>query len=83
MTVQRWRAQWTDEQGRAREFVFDSLDKRMIARIDFQLKCLHAASGAIHVPAAFDLEEVIYGLGNSNGSTYFLPHLASTLSQLR
>jgi hypothetical protein len=83
MAAQRWRTQWTDERGRVRELVFDSLDKRMIARIDFQLKCLHVASGAIHVPAAFDLEEVIYGLGNSNGSTHFLPDFTSTLSQLR
>ena len=44
MAVQRWRARWLDERGRQRELLFDSLNNRMIARIDFQLKCLHVAS---------------------------------------
>jgi hypothetical protein len=59
----------------------------MIARIDFQLKCLHVASGAIHVPETFELEEVIYGDGADNGAgksgrRTFPPDLAFTQSRL-
>jgi hypothetical protein len=83
--IQRWRATWIDERGNQREFLFDSLNNRMIARIDFQLKCLHVASGAIHVPKIYQLEEVVYetGTGVIGRRNNFLPHLASTQSQLR
>jgi hypothetical protein len=83
MASQRWRAKWQDELGREREFLFDSLNNRMIARIDFQLKCLHVASGALHVPEAFELEEVVYGKGNSSESKHFHPHFIASPFQLR
>ncbi|HEX7737586.1 MAG TPA: hypothetical protein VF458_22245 [Ktedonobacteraceae bacterium] len=81
MATQRWRAKWRDEMGREREFLFDSLNNRMVARIDFQLKCLHVASGAIHVPEVFEMEEVAYGQGNDSASSYFHPQQLVDLSR--
>lgn len=53
--VQRWKATWVEEEGE-QEFIFDSLNNLMIARIDFQLKFNHAFGGA--VPERVDLEEL-------------------------
>ncbi len=51
---QRWKATWI-EAGRRREFVFDSLDDRKIARIDGRLLAL---STGIRLPERFALDEV-------------------------
>lgn len=56
MSQQRWRARWRED-GREREYIFYSHSSRVIARIDFMLKC----SDPIHtlkIPEAFELEEV-------------------------
>lgn len=51
---QRWKATWM-EAGRLREFVFDSLDDRKIARIDGRLLALAAG---IRLPERFALDGV-------------------------
>ena len=56
---QGWRARWW-ENGREREFLFDSIDDRVVARIDFLLCCVNPANG-LTIPKAFELEEVFYG----------------------
>ena len=43
--MQRWRARWIEGE-ELREFTYDSLDNRMIARIDFRLKFPHGLRGA-------------------------------------
>lgn len=50
----RWKASWI-EAGRWREFVFESLDDRKIARIDGRLLAL--AKG-IRLPERFHLDEM-------------------------
>ena len=56
MPYQRWRARW-QENGREREYIFHSHPSRVIARIDFLLKCTDPRT-ASKVPETFELEEV-------------------------
>ena len=56
MLMQRWRARWIEGE-ELREFTYDSLDNRMIARIDFRLKFPHAFAGQT-APKVYELEEV-------------------------
>lgn len=51
---QRWKAVWR-EAGGQREFVFDSISNRVIARIDGRLK---AQMVQVPMPDVFELEEV-------------------------
>ena len=50
---QRWKATWM-EAGRRRVVVFESLDNRKIARIDFRLLAL---TRGIRPPEHFEMEE--------------------------
>lgn len=54
MQQQQWKARWI-EAGKLREFVFDSIDERVIARIDGRLRALAAG---IRLPERFALEEI-------------------------
>ncbi|HEU5376399.1 MAG TPA: hypothetical protein VFV38_13220 [Ktedonobacteraceae bacterium] len=71
MAAQRWKAEWS-ENGLKREFIFDSLNNRMIARIDFRLKYACATNGAVKVPENFSLEEVLYGDPDAERGADFL-----------
>lgn len=52
---QRYRARWRDEQGRQREFLFESPGGLGIARIDFRLKLIERH---IPRPERYQLEAV-------------------------
>ncbi len=54
---QRWRASWIDASGKPIEFIFDSINNRMIAGIDLRLKSQYAG---FRIPEKFELEEVHY-----------------------
>ena len=53
---QRWRATWYED-GKPREYVFESIKSLMIARIDFKLKFAYAFIGRT-APEQYELEEV-------------------------
>ena len=59
---QRYRARWVDQEGKQREFLFESLDNLMIARVDFQLKLL---ARGIPRPDEYELEEVTHRFPSS------------------
>lgn len=54
--MQRWRARWLEGET-WKEFIYDSIDNRMIAHIDFRLKFPHACEGQV-APEVYELEEV-------------------------
>ena len=54
--IQRWRANWLEGET-WREFIFDSTDTLMIARIDFRLKFPRAFEGQT-APETYELEKV-------------------------
>jgi|SRR5579883_1806538 len=54
---QRWRAVWWED-GKRKTFIFDSINSRMIARIDARLKSPYAG---VKLPEHFDLEEIGHG----------------------
>jgi hypothetical protein len=56
---QQWVARWKED-GLEREFIFGSINNRVIALIDFRLKFPYAFFEG-KVPEHFELEEVIYG----------------------
>lgn len=51
---QFWIARWVTLNGTPKEFVFDSVEDYIIARVDFQLKCMERG---LQCPNEFDLEE--------------------------
>lgn len=55
MVDQKWKARWIDSRGNQREYIFYSLPLRLIARIDFQLKCQEQG---IACPHQYTLEEM-------------------------
>jgi hypothetical protein len=57
MSIQRWKAGWIDHEGKQRQFIFDSLNTLMIARIDFALKFRHAFEEEA-IPAQYKMDEV-------------------------
>ena len=60
MMRQRWRATWYED-GKQREYVFESIKSLMIARIDFKLKFAYTFVGRT-APEQYELtEEVMYG----------------------
>jgi hypothetical protein len=50
----RWIATWTDHMGQSREYLFYSVESRVIARVDFQLRLMDQGEP---VPNEFELEE--------------------------
>ena len=56
--MQRWKARWIED-GKQREFLFDSLNNLMIARIDFKVKFPYAFFDK-KIPEHYELEEVNY-----------------------
>ena len=51
---QFWIAKWITLNGTPKEFVFDSVEDYIIARVDFQLKCMERG---LQCPNEFELEE--------------------------
>jgi hypothetical protein len=51
---QFWIAKWTTLNGTPKELIFDSITDYMIARVDFQLKCMERG---LQCPNEFELEE--------------------------
>ncbi len=60
---QSWLAKWMTLNGTPKEFVFDSIADYMIARVDFQLKCMERG---IQCPNEYELEEF-----QGNGEFHF------------
>ena len=66
--VQKWKANWVNQEGIQREFVFYSLNNPIIARIDLRLKFRHAFKEEA-IPEQYDIEEIIDG-GDLDQRTY-------------
>jgi hypothetical protein len=50
----KWMATWIDHMGRSREYIFYSVDSRVVARVDFQLRLMDQSE---KIPNEFELEE--------------------------
>jgi hypothetical protein len=54
MNQTRWIATWVDHTGLSREYSFFSVESRVVARVDFQLRLMEQREP---VPNEFELEE--------------------------
>jgi len=67
LSTQLWKAKWVED-GRRQEFVFQSVNSLMIARIDFRLKYPHAFKDGV-APENYELEETNYAVNQPTQPT--------------